>query len=230
MKIRDLLEQGRDYAARGYSRVDPKGGNPQASLDPYPDPPASSAPATTSAGINTGSGSTRNNDTDTRNSPETIGGEIDTNAPSGSVRPNPNMNPLFSMDGASRLTRRNAARVMQSDTLPRARAMAGYFGSTITINDAIAKAGTSRERNTPGSQHFRGTALDISTAGMSDEDKIRLFRSALQAGFTGFGFGNNILHVDTGPVRHWSYGNSYYGGQSVANLGSMVRSRTTQIA
>ena len=41
--------------------------------------------------------------------------------------------------------------------------------------------------------HFHGDALDISLAGMSDSEKIRLLREAQNAGFTGFGLGNNII-------------------------------------
>ena len=121
----------------------------------------------------------------------------------------------------SDMTRPEAGRNMQ-DTLARARRMAGFFGSPITINDAIARAGTSREEETQGSQHFHGRALDISTSGMSNEQKLELFNAGMRAGFTGFGFGNSILHVDTGPRRHWAYGNSSYGGVRVASLGNLV--------
>lgn len=55
--------------------------------------------------------------------------------------------------------------------------------------------------------------------GMSNADKIRLYNEAKRAGFTGFGFGNTILHVDLGPSRAWAYGNSTYGGVSVCSLG-----------
>lgn len=122
----------------------------------------------------------------------------------------------------SDMTRGSAGQAMQA-TIRRAQNMARIFGGTITVNDAIAKRGTSRERNTQGSQHFVGTALDLSTAGMDNETKLRLVSAAQRAGFTGFGFGNSILHVDTGPRRHWAYGNSRYGGVSVASLGSAVR-------
>jgi hypothetical protein len=124
----------------------------------------------------------------------------------------------------SRMTSPSAGRQMQQDTIPRAQRMASFFGGTITVNDAIAKSGTSRESQTQGSQHFQGRALDISTAGMTDQQKLRLFAAAQRAGFTGFGFGSNILHVDTGTRRHWAYGNSTYGGRRVADLGAAVRS------
>lgn len=143
---------------------------------------------------------------------------IDPNASTGSVRSTPGMNPLFSMQGASRMTNPNAEQVMRNDTLPRARRMAGIFGSTISVNDAIAKSGTSRERETTGSQHFQGRALDLNTAGMSDAQKMRLVQAGRAAGFRGFGFGSNILHVDTGPQRAWAYGNGTYGGNNVNTL------------
>ena len=132
-------------------------------------------------------------------------------------------NVLQRLDGnQSRLTSRDAGENIQA-TLQRARRMADIFGGQVTVNDAIAKAGTSRERNTQGSQHFQGTALDLSTSGMSDAQKLRLVNAAQRAGFTGFGFGQNILHVDTGPRRHWAYGNSRFAGVSVASLGTAVR-------
>jgi uncharacterized protein YcbK (DUF882 family) len=137
------------------------------------------------------------------------------------------MNPLFTLNGQqSSMTRANAGDVMQNQTLPRARRMAAIFGGPITINDAIAKRGTSRENETAGSMHFHGRALDISTAGMTNEQKLQLVQAALQAGFTGFGFGENILHVDTGSRRSWAYGNGSYGGMPVTQLSSIVRSYT----
>jgi hypothetical protein len=145
----------------------------------------------------------------------------------GRVMPNRSMNPLFTLNGQqSPLTSDTAGDVMQNRTLPRARRMAGIFGTPLVINDAIAKRGTTRESETQGSMHFYGRALDISTNGLTDEQKLQLVNAALQAGFTGFGFGENILHVDTGVRRHWAYGNSSYGGMQVSQLGSMVRSYT----
>lgn len=139
----------------------------------------------------------------------------------GSVRFGPNA--LTTLNGQqSDMVRSGADRAMAA-TIRRAQQMARYFGGTITVNDAIARRGTSRERETQGSQHFHGNALDISTSGMSNDQKLRLVQAAQRAGFTGFGFGSNILHVDTGPRRHWAYGNSSFGGVSVASLGSQVR-------
>jgi peptidoglycan hydrolase-like protein with peptidoglycan-binding domain len=156
------------------------------------------------------------------------GGVVDLPDPegggSGTLRINQGMGPLLDLDGSqSRLTQRDAGAEMQA-TIRMARRMAEIFGQPITINDAIAKAGTSRERDTQGSQHFHGTALDLDVSGFSDEEKLQLVSAAMQAGFTGFGFGQSILHVDRGPRRHWAYGNSTYGGVSVADLGATVTS------
>lgn len=216
MRIAEFTEQGKDFADRGLSVQRDRTGAQEPQLPPAASRRSAPAP---SAGASTSSTSNEPNDD--------ASVSIDTDAPPGTVVPNQKMNPLFSMRSASRLAKSNAARIMKTDTLPKARQMAGYYGDTVTVNDAIAKAGTSRERNTPNSQHFNGTALDISTSGMTNEQKMRLFRAAQQAGFTGFGFGRNILHVDTGPRRHWAYGNSEYGGKSIASLGQQVRSGTT---
>lgn len=172
-----------------------------------------------STGTDAGTGTDPNAPAGTNELPQPVGGG------SGRLIPNRSMNPLFTLNGTqSANTTPTAGDVMQNQTLPRARRMAAIFGGPITINDAIAKRGTSRESQTQGSMHFHGKALDISTAGMTDQQKLQLVNAALQAGFSGFGFGTNILHVDTGPRRHWAYGNSSFGGLSVAQLGNTVRS------
>jgi Type IV secretion system pilin/Peptidase M15 len=129
------------------------------------------------------------------------------------------MRPIFdpAQGGSSMVRSGAAARMQQTLSGPFAR-LQQNFGRSVMINDAIAKAGSSRERETPNSQHFYGTALDLSTSGMSNADKLRLFEAGRRAGFTGFGFGNNILHVDLGPSRGWAYGNATYGGRSVNEL------------
>lgn len=144
---------------------------------------------------------------------------------SGQIIPNPNMNPIFTANGQqSTFLKPGAEAIMQNDTIPRVKKVAELFGKPLVINDALAKRGTTREKTTQGSQHFYGRAVDISTRGMSNSEKIRLFEAAKQAGFTGFGFGNTILHIDTGDKRAWDYGNSTYGGVSTSTLKSRARS------
>ena len=138
----------------------------------------------------------------------------------GNITVNNSMNPIFDpAQGGSSMVKSGAAQRMQTTLSGPFARLQRAFGRPIVINDAIAKAGSSRETNTKGSRHFHGDALDLSTRGMSNADKIRLFNAARQAGFSGFGFGENILHVDLGASRAWAYGNSTYGGQSVCSLG-----------
>lgn len=131
-----------------------------------------------------------------------------------------NGNPLFGLDGSqSRMTQRDAAQEMEQ-TLARYRRMVSNLGFQVRINDAIAKSGTSRESETPGSQHFHGTALDLSIAGLSDRQKRQLVAAAKAVGFTGFGFGSSILHVDSGPSRSWNYDITTFAGLPVERVQS----------
>ena len=132
-------------------------------------------------------------------------------------------NPLFNLDGASSKTSVNATKVMGDLLAGPFKEMQNQFGQTLTVIDAIAKQGTSREQNTPNSQHFSGTALDISLAGMSDTEKQQLVQAALQSGFTGLGFGESTLHVDQGDRRAWDYGNEQFGGKSTEEMIAMVK-------
>lgn len=126
-------------------------------------------------------------------------------------------NPLFGLDGASRMTQDDAAEQM-AQTLNRYKRMVAKLSFPVRINDAIAKAGTSRERETPGSQHFHGTALDLSIRGLSKDQVKQLLAAAKSVGFTGFGFGASILHVDSGPKRVWDYGNRDFAGMNLQSV------------
>lgn len=97
------------------------------------------------------------------------------------------------------------------------------FGSSIKINDTIPRKGSSREKGTPGSMHFKGSAIDISTRDMDDNVKKRLVAAAIAAGFTGFGFGETFLHLDTGRTRFWAYGNNDFAGLPISKLGAFVK-------
>ena len=60
-----------------------------------------------------------------------------------------------------------------------------------------------------GSQHIHGNAFDVSTAGMSPEERAALIQAAKAAGFQGFGGYDNSLHFDVGSPRAW--GSDYTG-------------------
>ncbi len=143
------------------------------------------------------------------------------------VYTNPSMNPLVtSIDGASVMVHQGANLRLEAVLDGPFQRAQEIFGAGLVINDAIAKDGTSRESETPGSRHFHGDALDISTAGMSDQDKIRLVAALQEAGFQGLGFGKNIIHADMGARRAWAYGNSTFGGVQVTELISQHNSGT----
>lgn len=142
------------------------------------------------------------------------------------VNINEAMNPLFSMEGASHMVHEGANERMEALLSNQYARLQEAFGQPLTINDAIAKEGTSRERETPGSRHFHGDALDIDISGMSDADKMRLVDLAKRMGFIGFGFGRNILHLDMRPgeVVGWGYGDNYtFAGQSIDDMISHVK-------
>lgn len=131
------------------------------------------------------------------------------------VNVNEAMMPLLDMSNASSMVRQGAQENLERLLRGPYAKMQEYYGGPLMINDAIAKHGTTRESSTPGSQHFFGNALDVSLAGMTDADKSKLVHAALRAGFSGFGFGSNILHVDVGPARSWDYGNASFAGHPV---------------
>ncbi len=145
------------------------------------------------------------------------------------IAANASMNPLItSLDGASKLTVEGADQRMGSLLSGPFQTLQNTFGKTLVINDALAKEGTSREGSTPNSRHFHGDAIDIDISGLSNDERIKLVDSAIQAGFQGFGFGNNILHIDMGDRRAWNYSNDTFGGQPVTDL--IARVRGTNVA
>ena len=78
------------------------------------------------------------------------------------------------------------------------------WGKPLSVNSAYrdpaqnAAAGGAKR-----SQHMHGNAFDVSTAGMSPEDRAALVQAAKSSGFTGYGGYNNSLHFDVGPSRTW---------------------------
>lgn len=136
-------------------------------------------------------------------------------------------------NGAHPETLKYASRQNIDTTVNMFSQMQGQFGGSLTVNDFIPRVGGSRNppSNGGGSMHWYGKAMDISTANMNDKDKLRLVEAALTSGFKGFGFGNNILHVDWGGSRAWGYKNGQatsnlqgleYGGLPVSQLASWV--------
>jgi len=134
---------------------------------------------------------------------------------------------LYTLNGASSAVQPGALANMKSLLQNEYQTLQKKFKAPLTINDAIAKSSTSRNTNfSPpfGSQHFYGRAIDIDISGFGNNDRIRLVDAAIEAGFTGFGLGNNILHLDlrpqtkTGNKRDaWNYSNTNFAGRSFDN-------------
>jgi len=155
----------------------------------------------------------------------------DGNNPLNQIHPSSVNNPLFQNNGSqSRLTKESAERTLSQLLNGPFKELQKAFGKPLIINDAIAKQGTSRENGTTNSRHFHGDALDISTRGLTDAEKLRLVEAAKEVGFQGYGFGENILHLDLGSQRAWSYGNSTFGGKSVSSLIEDIKGSTIQRA
>lgn len=55
------------------------------------------------------------------------------------------------------------------------------------------------------SQHLLGKAIDIK---VPMNDRYEFYEAAKSAGFVGYGWGNNSVHIDMGSKRWWTYDNS----------------------
>lgn len=54
------------------------------------------------------------------------------------------------------------------------------------------------------SLHIKGLAFDVA---VPMKYRQHFYIAAKNYGFTGFGWGNNIVHIDMGPKRWWTYDN-----------------------
>ena len=76
------------------------------------------------------------------------------------------------------------------------------------------------------SQHLLGNALDISTIGMTDTEKVEFVRLCISYGAQAFGFyeTDGFIHFDLGDQRKWgSVPNRYV---SVLRAGNLVPYKT----
>ena len=51
--------------------------------------------------------------------------------------------------------------------------------------------------------HLEGKAFDVSVRNFTKEARLNLVDTAAEVGFTGFGFYDTFLHIDTGDERYW---------------------------
>jgi uncharacterized protein YcbK (DUF882 family) len=70
-------------------------------------------------------------------------------------------------------------------------------GFAFTINSAYrCKKHNFEVGGSPNSQHLLGKAVDVSTNGLSGEQKHRLLKVAFSKGFAGVGVYSNFFHLD----------------------------------
>ena len=131
---------------------------------------------------------------------------------------------LYSTNGASPFLQPGALDNMQRLLSNQYTDLQKEFGAPLTINDGLAKADTARSVNPPTSEHFYGRAIDIDITGFNVDRRRKLVNAAIKVGFTGFGLGNNILHLDVRPFSRrtgragdrdaWNYSNAKFAGLS----------------
>lgn len=91
--------------------------------------------------------------------------------------------------------------VVNEAALDKLQAMRGMVGKPFVITSAYrSPEHNKRVGGAQKSMHLQGRAFDISTKG---HNKHELYEAAVEAGFTGFGFYNNFIHVDDGKPRSW---------------------------
>lgn len=102
---------------------------------------------------------------------------------------------------------------LNPDTLERWESAQSAFGQQLPITSGVrSKAHNHDVGGASQSRHMEevaGDAIDISTAGLSKDEVVRLIRTASAYGFTGIGVYNGSIHLDLGGRRAW--GPSYKG-------------------
>lgn len=104
------------------------------------------------------------------------------------------------------------------------------LGSQLTVNDGFrTPAANEAAGGAENSRHMHGDALDISTVGMTQTEKLALINAAYDAGFTGIGVGANIIHIDQGSPRAWGYATSAGGAPVPSWAAPVVNARLAQL-
>ena len=100
----------------------------------------------------------------------------------------------------------NDSILINEDALDRLQKARELLNAPMTINSAFRdKAHNKKVGGADNSLHTVGRAFDIAYRlnGYVLLDRRDLYEACKMAGFTGFGFYNTFLHVDTGPKRTW---------------------------
>lgn len=100
----------------------------------------------------------------------------------------------------------NGSLIINRQALSKLEALRGRMGRPLKVNSGYRDPQKNARLSGAASQsrHQLGWAFDISTAGMTQNERKKLYLSAKQIGFKGFGFYNAFLHVDIGQAREWN--------------------------
>jgi uncharacterized protein YcbK (DUF882 family) len=90
--------------------------------------------------------------------------------------------------------------LIDEDFLDRLQCLRDIRGPITVSNICRCPLHNAREGGRPASEHLRGRAGDIQVLGGHKGD-LRV--QCEEVGFTGFGYYNGFLHVDTGRPRWW---------------------------
>ena len=101
---------------------------------------------------------------------------------------------------------------VDAEALDKLQALCNTIGKPMVINSAYRSAQHNRAvGGAPRSKHLEGRAFDVS---MHNHDRVEFEAAARAAGFTGFGFYPNFMHIDIGHPRSWgNYIQADYGGE-----------------
>lgn len=112
---------------------------------------------------------------------------------------------------------------VRSDVYNAATVAGELFGAPLQVNsgsrtqahqDQLKANAPNSPRVASNSNHTEGTALDVSTTGMSPADQARLVGSLVDAGFTGIGQYGTHIHADFRTAVPNSFGTRQEGGKT----------------
>lgn len=109
------------------------------------------------------------------------------------------------------------------------------MGKTLTINSAYRSPKYNKKiGGAKNSFHSTGLAMDISMAGLSNDEIRKFIRIASQEGFMGIAYysGSNFTHIDLGSRRTWTSGHRFdnYIAQHVQDAFRKESVSTPQVA
>lgn len=110
--------------------------------------------------------------------------------------------PSFTFQGDKKMAAPDGSFLYDEETLTRLQRYRDIMAAPVRINSLYRTP--MQNAMTPGasptSEHLNGRAVDLSTRGRDPE---QCWHAAVMAGFTGLGFYNTFIHVDTGRERAW---------------------------